>query len=211
MTTSVYTRRGGRALSATAAPTSTARAVDWRDESLCRRTPDRDSFFPLGTTSPARAATARAKTYCGFCPVRQTCAQWALTENMEFGVWGGLDEDERRSIRRHHRELLSEPEQLRKFLQRRWEAATEDALLTAYLDHTEQEDDGHVRWLTAKTSISIRGRVLTPAQLAFEIGYGRRPESTVKIRCGRLGCVAAEHLTDNRIRAHLRGSLGKAA
>jgi len=210
MTPSLHTRRSTRTL--TAAPVSTDRTPDWRDTALCRRSPDRDAnFFPLGTTAPARDTVENTKTYCGFCPVRLACAQWALTENMEFGVWGGLDEDERRSIRRHHRKKLANPAQLREFLDRLWKESTEDALLTAYLQRTEQEDDGHVRWLSAKTSISIRGRVLTPAQMAFEIGYGRRPESTVKVRCGRLGCVAAEHLTDNQIRAQLKQSLQQAA
>lgn len=188
------------------------RQADWRDRALCRQTPDVDSsFFPSGTTAPFRAITERTKEFCGFCPVRLACAQYALTRNMEFGVWGGLDEDERRSIRRHHRTKLTDPKQLREYLGRRWKETDQDALLTAYLNRSEQEDDGHVRWLSVKTSISIRGRVLTPAQLAFEIGHGRRPESTVMVTCGRLGCVAAEHLADNRIRAEMRTSLRTAA
>lgn len=188
------------------------RQTDWRDQALCRRTPDADTnFFPVGTTAPFRAVTERTKEFCGRCPVRLACAEWALTQNAEFGIWGGLDEFERRSIRRRHFKKLSDPEQLREYLGGRWKEVDQDALLTTYLNRSEQEDDGHVRWLYAKTSISIRGRVLTPAQLAFEIGHGRRPESTVKVTCGRLGCVAAEHLADNRIRAQLRASLGKAA
>jgi WhiB family redox-sensing transcriptional regulator len=182
---------------------STGRAPDWRDDALCRRSPDLQTFFPLGTTAPARATTERAKTFCGFCPVRQACAQWALTENMEFGVWGGLDEDERRSIRRHHRELLANPKELWKFLEARRKTEDREALLDAYLSRTEQDDDGHVRWLSTKTSVSVRGRVFTPAQMAFELGHGRRPESTVKVQCGRIGCVAAEHLADGAIRRQL--------
>lgn len=212
MTTSVYARRAGHPLGPVASPLTPDRAPDWRDEALCRRTPDSDAqFFPRGTTTPFRNLAERTKEFCGFCPVRLACAEWALTRNMEFGIWGGLDENERASIRRHHRAKLADPAQLRAYLNGREKEPAQDALLTAYLNRSEQDDDGHVRWLCAKTSISIRGRVLTPAQLAFEIGYGRRPESNVNVTCGRLGCVAAEHLADNRIRAELRASLRQAA
>ncbi|MFD8577198.1 WhiB family transcriptional regulator [Streptomyces virginiae] len=186
------------------------RQSDWRDRALCRTSPDWNaSFFPVGTTAPFRAITADTKEFCGFCPVRLACAEWALTRNMEFGIWGGLDEHERRSIRRHHHGKLADPVQLRTYLKGREKQSAQNALVTAYLDRTEQEDQGHVRWLSTKTSISVAGRVLTPAQLAFEIGHGRRPDGFVKIRCGRVGCVAAEHLADGRIRAQLQ--LGRAA
>ncbi|MFD3717227.1 WhiB family transcriptional regulator [Streptomyces sp. NPDC058674] len=190
----------------------TGRQTDWRDRALCRQIPDADTeFFPVGTTAPFRAVTERTKEFCGFCPVRMACAEWALTQNMEFGIWGGLDEFERRSIRRNHSKKLNDPEELRAYLKGREKKSAQDVLVTAYLDRTEQDDQGHVRWLSAKTSISVAGRVLTPAQLAFEIGHGRRPEGFVKVRCSRLGCVAAEHLADGQIRALLRHGLGKAA
>ncbi|MEV6569975.1 WhiB family transcriptional regulator [Streptomyces sp. NPDC051577] len=211
MTTSLYTRRGGRAISAVASPIGSGRADDWRDDALCRRSPDPSSFFPVGTTAPARAATERAKTYCGFCPVRAACARWALAENMEFGVWGGLDENERRSLRRHHKDDIDNPEQLHILLARRWKSELHDALLDAYLARSEQDNDGHVRWLLDAATISIRGLVLTSSQLAFRVGYGRRPDGTVKVTCGRLGCVAAEHLADNQIRQQLKRSLRRAA
>ncbi|MFB6809452.1 WhiB family transcriptional regulator [Streptomyces sp. NPDC056387] len=180
------------------------RQIDWRDQALCRRTPDwNSSFFPAGTTEPFRAVTEETKEFCRLCPVRLACATWALTRNMEFGIWGGLDEFERTSIRRHHRAELSDPDRLRDYLKSRAKPTARDALVSAYLNRTEQEEDGHVRWLSKKTSISVTGRVLTPAQLAYEIGYGRQPEGIVKIRCDRLGCVAAEHLADAVIRRQL--------
>ncbi|MFD4740571.1 WhiB family transcriptional regulator [Streptomyces virginiae] len=188
------------------------RQTDWRDRALCRKDRDADTgFFPVGTTAPFREITENTKEFCGFCPVRLACAEWALTQNVEFGIWGGLDEFERRSIRRNHFKKLSDPPQLRAYLKSRERKSPQEVLVTAYLDRTEQDDQDHVRWLSAKTAISVAGRVLTPAQLAFEIGHGRRPEGLVKIRCGRLGCVAAEHLADDRIRTELRKSLGKAA
>lgn len=188
------------------------RTPDWRDRALCRRSPDwNSSFFPAGTTDPFRAITADTKEFCRACPVRLACAQWALTSNMEFGIWGGLDEDERRSIRRNHRSKIADPAMLRAFLQGREKQSLQEALVAAYLDRTEQDDQGHVRWLSTSTSITVAGRVLTPAQLAFEIGHGRRPDGCVKIRCDRFGCVAAEHLSDGRIRDQIRQGLGQAA
>jgi len=32
--------------------------------------------------------------------VRDTCLQWAMEHNQDSGVWGGLSEDERRSLKR---------------------------------------------------------------------------------------------------------------
>ncbi|MFJ3834493.1 WhiB family transcriptional regulator [Streptomyces sp. NPDC090054] len=211
MTTSLYTRRGGRAISAVPAPASPSRAANWRDDALCQRSPDPGAFFPVGTTAPARAITADAKTFCGHCPVRPACARWALTEDVEFGVWGGLDEYERRSLRRHHLDEITDPEQLQPLLERRWTSDLDAALRDAYLDRSEQDDDGHVRWLRAKSSVSVRGLVFTPAQLAIRVAYGRKADGTVTVTCGRLGCVAAEHLADNTIRKQLKSGLRRAA
>lgn len=39
-----------------------------------------------------------AKQACDFCPVRAECAELGETE--EFGIWGGLDPEDRRAIQR---------------------------------------------------------------------------------------------------------------
>jgi transcriptional regulator of acetoin/glycerol metabolism len=41
---------------------------------------------------------AQAKEACGFCPVRAECAE--LGEDEEFGVWGGMTPEDRRSRQR---------------------------------------------------------------------------------------------------------------
>lgn len=43
---------------------------------------------------------ARAKKICGSCPIREECLEHALTNRIEFGVWGALTADERRKLRR---------------------------------------------------------------------------------------------------------------
>jgi WhiB family redox-sensing transcriptional regulator len=64
---------------------------------------DSAEFFPVGKGPDALAATAHAKAVCARCPVRNLCAEFALCTNQEYGIWGGLDEDERRAIRRSRR------------------------------------------------------------------------------------------------------------
>lgn len=199
MTTSLYTRRGGRALSAVPGAVSpTEGAADWRDAALCRRAPDRETFFPVGANTLAREEEEQAKIFCGRCPVRMTCAQWAIATGQE-GVWGGLNDSERASIRRHTTAEATAAE-TQELIRKAWSSTTENPLVDAYLNRTEQDDDGHVRWLISSTSVSVRGRVLTPPQLAFEIGHRRLPEGAVKATCGRPHCVAPEHLADGVMR-----------
>jgi WhiB family transcriptional regulator, redox-sensing transcriptional regulator len=64
---------------------------------------DPELFFPVGNTGPAAEQTARAIAVCMACPVRTTCLEWALDTCQDAGVWGGLDEEQRRQIRRARR------------------------------------------------------------------------------------------------------------
>lgn len=77
-------------------------AEGWRDESACRHT-DPAVFFPIGAGPSAAVQTALAKSVCAGCPVVQECLIFAVTTNQEYGVWGGLDEEERREVRRSWR------------------------------------------------------------------------------------------------------------
>ncbi len=72
----------------------------WQARAECRkpRYPD-DLFFPVGTSGPALDQVAAAKAVCQSCPVMAACRTWAL-EVLEYGVAGGLDEYERRGVRR---------------------------------------------------------------------------------------------------------------
>lgn len=55
---------------------------------------DPDAMFVQG------AAQRNARQVCFACPVRLECLIEALESRMEFGVWGGLTERERRAMRR---------------------------------------------------------------------------------------------------------------
>ncbi|WP_372460625.1 WhiB family transcriptional regulator [Actinomycetospora endophytica] len=71
----------------------------WRARAACRDH-DPELFFPTAHSGPARAAqAAAAKRVCAGCPVREACLRFALA-HLPHGVAGGLDEDERRAVRR---------------------------------------------------------------------------------------------------------------
>ncbi|MFG3429579.1 WhiB family transcriptional regulator [Streptomyces californicus] len=73
--------------------------MDFRHRALCREE-DPDLFFPIGSTGPALLQIEEAKAVCRRCPVMDQCLQWALENRQDSGVWGGLNEDERRSLKR---------------------------------------------------------------------------------------------------------------
>jgi WhiB family redox-sensing transcriptional regulator len=74
---------------------------DWRHRAGCLDE-DPELFFPVGTTGPAEQQIQDAKAVCALCPVQGECLEWALGagSQADFGVWGGLTEEERRSLRR---------------------------------------------------------------------------------------------------------------
>ncbi|MYQ58293.1 WhiB family transcriptional regulator [Streptomyces sp. SID4926] len=67
--------------------------TDWSAQAACRTT-DPDELFVQG------AAQNRAKAVCTGCPVRTECLADALDNRVEFGVWGGMTERERRALLR---------------------------------------------------------------------------------------------------------------
>lgn len=73
--------------------------MDWRSTAACL-TEDPELFFPIGNTGPAIAQAEQAKAVCATCEVVETCLTWALDNNQDAGVWGGMSEDERRSLKR---------------------------------------------------------------------------------------------------------------
>jgi WhiB family redox-sensing transcriptional regulator len=65
--------------------------ADWADKALCHRVGP-DDLFVRG------AAQNRAKQMCLGCPVRTECLSEALDNQIEWGVWGGMTERERRAL-----------------------------------------------------------------------------------------------------------------
>jgi WhiB family redox-sensing transcriptional regulator len=82
---------------------STKAAVDpqaWTARSACRDA-DPDELFVTG------AAQNRAKAVCMGCQVRTECLSDALDNQVEFGVWGGMTERERRALLRRRPDVVS--------------------------------------------------------------------------------------------------------
>jgi WhiB family transcriptional regulator, redox-sensing transcriptional regulator len=73
--------------------------MDWRNDAACKDE-DPDVFFPIGTTGIAIEQVEDAKRICARCAVQEPCLEFALASNQDAGVWGGLTEDERRTLKR---------------------------------------------------------------------------------------------------------------
>ena len=57
----------------------------------------------FGNNTEQRVAAA----LCQGCPVRLQCLAEALQDRLEFGVWGGLTERERRTLAKRHPEVTN--------------------------------------------------------------------------------------------------------
>ncbi len=56
---------------------------------------------------PDASDQKRARAICGGCPVRNECLAEALDNRIEWGVWGGLTERERRQLLRKRTDVRS--------------------------------------------------------------------------------------------------------
>ncbi len=68
---------------------------EWITEAKCRDG-DPDALFVRG------AQQRSAAFVCRHCPVKVQCLADALDNNIEFGVWGGLTERQRRALLKHN-------------------------------------------------------------------------------------------------------------
>ena len=72
--------------------------TDWQMRAACRG-PERDAFYPPSQFEPKRereSREAKAKIVCSTCDVRQPCLDYAIAIKENQGVWGGLNEAERK-------------------------------------------------------------------------------------------------------------------
>jgi len=73
-------------------------APSWQQYAECVNHAGEVDFFP------ARGESVRdAKAVCMACSVRSECLEFALRLKVAHGVWGGLSERERRTLRRERR------------------------------------------------------------------------------------------------------------
>lgn len=72
-------------------------AGDWPERAACAGS-DHRLFFGLSDHQ-----VTQAKTVCAGCEVRAECLSYAMDNEEQFGVWGGLTVRERRARRRWDR------------------------------------------------------------------------------------------------------------
>jgi WhiB family redox-sensing transcriptional regulator len=74
--------------------------IAWVAKARCRGA-DPDELFVRG------AAQRKAAVICRHCPVIAECGADALDNRVEFGVWGGMTERQRRALLKQHPEVVS--------------------------------------------------------------------------------------------------------
>ncbi|MDD7384118.1 MAG: WhiB family transcriptional regulator [Actinomycetaceae bacterium] len=81
--------------------------MDWRSRAACL-TEDPELFFPIGNSGSALTQIEEAKRVCARCQVSSACLEWAMDNGQDSGVWGGMSEDERRSLKRRRARARSQ-------------------------------------------------------------------------------------------------------
>lgn len=72
----------------------------WQAKAACRG-PQAAVFFPpshFERKDEKLGREERAKAICAQCPVRQPCLEYALDIREPHGIWGGLNEAQRKAI-----------------------------------------------------------------------------------------------------------------
>jgi WhiB family redox-sensing transcriptional regulator len=68
------------------------REMGWADWAICGET-DPEAFFP-----EKGGSNRLAKRVCANCPVADECLAYAVENEIDFGVWGGLSARQRRGM-----------------------------------------------------------------------------------------------------------------
>jgi WhiB family redox-sensing transcriptional regulator len=72
----------------------------WQAKAACRG-PQSAVFFPpshFERKDEKEARESRAKAICAACPVKRPCLEYALRIREPHGIWGGLNEVERKQV-----------------------------------------------------------------------------------------------------------------
>ena len=73
---------------------------DWQSTALCRGN-HAHLFFPPSTferKDERERRETRAKAICQVCPSQPACREYAMAIREQFGIWGGLTENDRKEV-----------------------------------------------------------------------------------------------------------------
>ena len=76
--------------------------LEWSDAAACRNS-ESALFYSADSTERKEDRLERevvAKRICASCGVREECLEAALARHESYGIWGGLNEFERRGLLR---------------------------------------------------------------------------------------------------------------
>ncbi|MFK0124933.1 WhiB family transcriptional regulator [Streptomyces nigra] len=173
-----------------AVPDTLTRPTDWLATAPCKTDPD--VMFDTST-----AGVEKAKSICRTCPVIDRCLQWALDTGEEHGVWGGLSEQDRRTLKRNAGRPISIDEFTGTHEPRRPVASFEESW-----DLYAKPDGEHILWTGPKVIYQSQSKTqTTPNRLSFYLDRGHWPEGDTKRMCPAEGCVHPKHLADRAERA----------
>jgi WhiB family redox-sensing transcriptional regulator len=76
--------------------------MEWQEQAACRDYDNELFFGPDHSESELEKQTRemRAKAVCKTCPVAAPCLEFAMETNQKYGIWGGLTDKERASLKR---------------------------------------------------------------------------------------------------------------
>jgi len=76
--------------------------LDWQEQASCRDYDNSLFFGPDQGESELekQARESRAKAVCQTCPVSEPCLEFAMETNQKYGIWGGMSDKERASLKR---------------------------------------------------------------------------------------------------------------
>jgi WhiB family transcriptional regulator, redox-sensing transcriptional regulator len=75
--------------------------LDWQEAAACNQYDNVLFFGEEGESElDKQNREAHAKTICAQCPVLEPCLEFAMETNQKYGIWGGLTDKERASLKR---------------------------------------------------------------------------------------------------------------
>lgn len=81
--------------------------LKWAEDAACQGKDEGEGspvFFSTEPRGPGQPdPDAEAKAICATCPVQEECLAFALAKPERYGVWGGLGEKERETLRKKTR------------------------------------------------------------------------------------------------------------